>query len=146
MYGFELNYGKCKFLRKTIEYLGYIISADGITISTRHTEAIKNFSRPKNVHEVQSFLGLVNYFRKFIKDFALIARPIQNLLRKSTDFVFNEECEEAFVIFKKKLIFYPVLRIYNPKAETELHTDASSLGIVAILLQKQKDGQLAPIF
>lgn len=69
-YGFELNYEKCRFLKKKIEYLGYIISHDGITISPRHTNAIKDFSRPTNAHEVQRFLGLASYFGKFIQDFS----------------------------------------------------------------------------
>jgi len=69
-YGFELNLEKCKFLRKKVEYLGYLISADGITLSDRHTEAIDKFKVPRTVKDVQRFLGLANYFRRFVKDFA----------------------------------------------------------------------------
>lgn len=96
-YRFELNFKKCQFMRKTIEYLGYVISAEGITLSSRHTEAIRDFPRPHNVTEVQRFLGLTNYFRKFIKDYATKAKPLYGLLRKAVDFDFNDKCVEAFV-------------------------------------------------
>lgn len=137
-HGFELNFRKCQFLRKEIEFLGYVISADGITLSPRHTDAVKNFKQPKNAHEVQRFLGLTNYFRKFIKDYAIKAHPLQNLLKKTVNFDFNDRCKESFSILKNELTSSPVLRLYDLAAEIELHTDASSLGLGAILLQKQK--------
>lgn len=87
-YSLEMNLKKCLFLQKSIEYLGYIVSASGITLSSRHTDAIKNYPYPTKVVELQRFLGLTNYFRKFIENYALIARPLHNLLRKLTDFFF----------------------------------------------------------
>lgn len=144
-YELELNYDKCQFLRRTVQYLGYIISEEGITLSSHHTEAVRNFPKPKNMVEVQRFLGLTSYFRKFIKNFADRARPLYNLLKKDSNFNFDESCDKAFELLKVELTAYPVLRIYNPKAETELHTDASALGLAAILLQRQKSGSLAPV-
>lgn len=138
-HGFDLNIEKCQFLRKSIEYLGYIVSVDDITLSTRHTEAILSYKKPKNKLEIQRFLGLANYFRKFVKDFALKARPLQNLLKKEVEFLFDKECEEAFQMLKNELTTYLVLRVYSLFAETELHTDACIHGLGAILLQKQKD-------
>ncbi|XP_029169193.1 uncharacterized protein LOC114939131 [Nylanderia fulva] len=82
MYGFELNYQKCKFLRKQVEFLGYVISGEGVTISPRHTEAVKNYRQPRDKLQLQRFLGLANYFRKFVKDYAQKAKPLQNLLKK----------------------------------------------------------------
>lgn len=144
-YEFDLNIDKCLFLRNKIEYLGYIVSGDGLTLSTRHTEAILEFKKPKNLIELQRFLGLANYFRKFVKDYALKAKPLQNLLKKQVKFLFDEECENAFQNLKKELTTYPVLRLYNPYAETELHTDACTQGLGAILLQKQKDNLWSPV-
>lgn len=83
-----------------------------MTISTRHTVAVENFKRLETVHEVQRFLSLANYFRKFIRDFALKARPLQNLLKKETVFDFDQTCVEAFNALKRELASYPVLRCY----------------------------------
>lgn len=144
-YRFELNYKKCHFLKTKIEYLGYVISTEGITLTARHTEAVRNFPQPKKVVDVQRFLGLTNFFRRFIQDYAKIAKPLYNLLKGTTDFNFDNECCQAFNTLKQQLTAYPVLRLYNPTAETELHTDASSAGLAAILLQKQSKGQWAPV-
>jgi len=144
-YKFELNYNKCQFLKKKIEFLGYIISVNGITLSSRHTEAVKRFKPPVNAIEVQRFLGLASYFRKFIKNFAIIARPLYSLLRKGIPFEFNKECVQSFEMLKKELTADPVLALYNPAAETELHTDACASGIGAMLLQKQPHGLWAVV-
>lgn len=141
----QINFKKCHFLKIRIEYLGYIISPSGITLSQRNTEAMKNFPKSKKVLEVQRFLGLANYFRKFIQDFASKARPLQNLLRKSVVFNFDDVCNRAFELLKKEFTSFPVLRLYNPNSETELHTDASSLALATILLQKQNSGDWAPV-
>jgi len=141
----ELNLMKCQFLKKEIEFLGFIISIEGITLSSRHVEAVKNFKRPENVQEVQRFLGLCGYFRKFIKDYALKARPLQNLLKKTVKFIFDDACVQAFQLLKKELTSESVLCVYDPAAETELHTDACSLGLAAILLQKQKGNLWGPV-
>lgn len=117
-HGFELNYMKCQFLKKKIEYLGYTVSSEGITLSSRHTEAVRNFPQPANVHDVQKFLGLASYFRKFIKEFALIARPLYHLLKKTSVFDFDRVCKEAFETLKNCLTSYPVLRLYNSILET----------------------------
>lgn len=88
---------------------------------------------------------MTNYFRKFIKNYALIVKPLHSLLKKSSEFNFNEDCFQAFISLKKALTSYPVLRLYNPTAETQLHTDASSLALAAILLQKQSSDQWTPV-
>lgn len=92
-----------------------------------------------------SFLGLANYFRKFINNYAQKARPLHNLLRKDVEFIFDSDCLAAFETLKKELTAYPVLHLYNPSAPTELHTDASAQGLGAILLQKQADAKWAPV-
>lgn len=144
-YGFALNISKCKFLRREIEFLGYIITENGLTLSSRHTEAVKNYKQPKDRLQLQRFLGLTNYFRRFIKDYACKVRPLQNLLKKDTQFEFDNACIESFNTMKSELTSTPVLRLYNPAAETQLHTDACSTGLGAILLQKQADHSWAPI-
>lgn len=137
---FQINFKKCHFLKTRVEYLGYILSPSEITLSQRHTDAVRNFPKLNKVLEVQRFLGLANYFCKFIQNFASKAKPLQNLLRKSVDFKFDDACNRAFELLKKELTSFPVLCLYNPYSETELHTDASSLALAAILLQKQSSG------
>jgi len=114
-------------------------------MSKRHIEAIANYPAPKTVRQVQSFLGLANYFRKFIKDFLLKAYPLHQLTRKNVEFMWDDKAAEAFLQLKKELTSFPVLRLYNYNAETELHTDASALGFGAVLLQRQENKALAPI-
>jgi len=144
-YGFELNYDKCQFLRTWIEFLGYIVTSTSITLSPRHTKAVKRYKRPRNVIELQRFLGLAGYFWKFVRDFVIKAKPLYNLLRKNITYDFNKECDRSFELLKKELTAEPVLALFNPMAETELHTDASVTGIGAILLQKQQDGRWAVV-
>lgn len=122
-----------------------MISEDGITLSTRHTAAISNFPQPRNVKMIQQFLDLTSYFRKFVENFALKAKPLQNLLRKDTKFLFDDACMNAFVTLKKELISPTILALYNPTAETELHTDVCSQGLGAILMQRQKNGVWLPV-
>lgn len=139
-YNFQLNFKKCLFLKTIIEYLGYIVSPSGITLSTRHTEAVGNFKQLTKLGELQRFLGLTNYFRKFIKDYSIITKTLNLLLRKSVKFKFDNECIQAFNTLKSKLTSFPVLQLYNPLPETEMHTDASTIAIAGILLQKHKNG------
>lgn len=146
-YGLTINWKKCQFLQTRVSYLGYIIEKGEVMPSEEKTKAVEHFPIPKNVKAVQSFLGLTGYFRKFIPNYALIARPLTNLLKKDVNFVFGDEEMTAFNRLKKALSEKPILRIYCPNAETELHTDASSQGYGAILLQKDsEDRSLHPIF
>lgn len=141
----ELCLDKCVFLMTDIIYLGYSFNEHGIFPSKEHIEAVMEYPVPKNTKEVQSFVGLVSYFRKFIANFSIIAKPLYDLLKKSAVFVFGTVELRAFENLKNKLISAPVLCIYNPNAETQLHYDASSLGFGSALLQKQPDGKFHPI-
>jgi len=90
---------------------------------------------------VQRFLGLASYYRRFVKDFSSKAKPLQNLLCKDVNFCFDKECKQSFDLCKKELVSSPVLALYNPSAETELHTDACSQGLGGVLFQKQATGK-----
>lgn len=141
-----LNLSKCNFLHDNIDYLGYEISSSGIRPGEKKIQSVINFPRPVNIHGVRQFLGLTSYFRKFIKNFAQLASPIMQLLKKDSTWVWGPEQDNAFQVLKSKLIDRPVLAIYDHDAETELHTDASKDGVGGILLQRCKDsGFLRPI-
>lgn len=137
-----LKLTKCRFFDRSINYLGYEISVDGIRPNENKIIAVKDFPAPKNVHEVRQFLGLAGYFRKFIKNFGEIARPLTNLLKKDSTFKWTEQEAKAFSSLKCMLIDRPILALYNPCLDTELHTDASALGIGGILMQWQESPRL----
>jgi hypothetical protein len=116
-----------------------------VSPSERKTEAVRKFPEPKTVKQVQSFLGLSGYFRKFIPQYSIIARPLTNLLRAGTEFEFIERERESFTRLKEILCDSPILNLYEIGAETELHTDASMHG--AILLQRSRgDGAMHPVY
>lgn len=138
-YGLTLKLSKCRFFDNTVSYLGYEISPLGIQPSEAKTLAVGEFPTPQNVHEVRQFLGLTGYFRKFIKGYGEIARPLTSLLKKDSVWRWSNTEDQAFLTLKDRLADRPVLALYDPTLETELHTDASSLGIGGILMQWQKD-------
>lgn len=123
-----------------------MISEKGISPTKQGVIAVQKIPIPRNIKEVQSFVALCSYFRKFIQSFSLIAKPLYDLLRKNVQFSFEKRELDAFENLKRKLIEAPVLAIYNPHNETELHCDASTLGFGAVLLQRGKDKQFHPIF
>lgn len=106
-----------------------------------------NFPKPQCTRDVQSFLGLTGYFRKFVHQYSIIARPLSNLLRKDVKFVFGLQEQVAFEKLKLILSRKPVLKLYRMGVETELHTDASSMGYGAILMQRDcEDDKFHPIY
>ncbi|GBN83663.1 Retrovirus-related Pol polyprotein from transposon 297, partial [Araneus ventricosus] len=133
------NFNKSHFLKKRIEFFGHVIEDGKIFPSTLKTKAVLNFPEPANLKQIHSFLGLTGYFRKFIPKYSTIARPLSDLLKKDRKFKFGEEERISFNQLKLMLAEKPVLRIYNPNYETELHTDASLEGYGAILMQKSPD-------
>lgn len=135
--GLTLKLPKCSFFNTKIEYLGYEISSQGVKPGERKISAVKNFPLPKNVHEVRQFLGLASYFRKFVQGFGEIARPLTMLLKQKSSWQWTEAENSAFNKLKQKLVERPLLALFDPKLETELHTDASALGLGGILMQWQ---------
>ncbi|UYV80104.1 hypothetical protein LAZ67_18001713 [Cordylochernes scorpioides] len=131
----RLNDKKCRFAFEELEILGYITSKHGIKPAEHNIKAVRNFPRPKKVKEVQFFLGMCSYYRKFIKDFSKIADPLTNLIKKSVSFTWTERQEEAFQTLKTALLSPPILGHFNPNAPTYVHTDASNIGIGATLVQ-----------
>lgn len=140
----ELKLSKCRFAYERIDYLGYVVTAEGIRPNDDHINAVKQLKLPKNAKDLQQNLGLFSYFRMFIKSFSTIAKPLRLLTQPNATFDFDENCRLAFDTLKEKLIHGPVLAIYAPGKETELHCDASSLGFGATLMQRQADKKFHP--
>lgn len=145
-YGLNLNFKKCQFLQRRIEFLGHIVENGTVRPSPSKVKALVNYPEPRNQKDIQKFLGLSNYFRKFIPSYSTIAKPLSDLLRKDTPFVFLEREKSAFLKLKQRLCEDPVLAIFRQGAETEVHCDASMEGFGSILLQKGLDGSFHPVF
>lgn len=145
--GLTLNLSKCKFGMREVEFLGFVIGRGKIRPSERKTEAIRNFPCPTNVREIQRFIGLASFFRRFVPRFAEIASPLTSLTKSKVDFVWGNEQRESFDKIKRMLTCEPVLKMYSPTAvRTELHTDASALGLGAMLLQSDDNGQMHLVY
>jgi hypothetical protein len=141
----KLNINKCTFLQNKITYLGHEISPDGIQPGEVKLNAVSQFPVPNNVHEIRQFIGLCSYFRKYINNFAIIARPLTNLTKKNTVWVWQDEQSRSFECLKQILCSKPVLALYDSELQTEIHTDACKLGIAGILLQQQTDSTVRPV-
>jgi len=133
-----LRLSKCKFAAKSIEFLEYVLSADGL----RPGPTIREFPTPQNEHDVCRFMGLANFFRRFVPKFAETARAITDLTRKEVAFQWSETEKQAFEQYKSSLLNEPVLALFDATRPTELHTDASILGLAGMLLQEDDSGNL----
>jgi hypothetical protein len=133
----QINIQKCKFGRSEVKYLGHIISINGITPDIEKIDAIKSMKTPNNIKQLQSFLGSINFYRGYIKNFAQIAQPLYILLKtkKKSTWFWHSKQEKAFNILKNELIKEPILRHPNFNKEFYIQTDASDLGLGAVLLQ-----------
>ena len=138
--GLKLQPNKCALCQKEVSFLGYIISQAGISTDLRKTERVISWPLPTSKHEVQQFLGLANYYRRFIKNFAKIAKPLHKLTEKSAPFLWTAECQLAFDNLKQSLTSAPVLAHPDYNKPFILDTDASQTGIGAVLSQVQDDG------
>ncbi|UYV74836.1 K02A2.6-like [Cordylochernes scorpioides] len=141
LYNMKLKLSKCIFGRTEVKYLGHIISHNQLKPDPGKVKSIQDFPRPDTVKKVRQFMGLANYYRKFVKDFSKISFPLVRLTRKNQPFIWNEEVEESFAKLKMALSTKPVLAIYNPDYPSKVYTDASKYGIGAILTQIGPDNE-----
>ena len=136
---------KCKFLQNSVEYLGQVVSAQGIDTSERKVEAVLKMSPPTNQRSLRSFLGIVNHYGKFIPFLADLSAPLNKLLRKDAPFHWSVESEDSFKRIKEALTSTEVLAHFDPKLPLGLACDASTVGIGAVLYHRYEDGTERPI-
>ncbi len=140
---------KCKFAQLEVKFLGHIISHKQVKMNPESVKAILQWQRPKSgangVKAVRGFLGMVGWYRKFIKNFAHIAKPLFNLTKKDVKWEWTDECERAFMKLRDAITTYPVLRAPDPNKDFILQTDASDDALGAVLMQKDDEGELHPV-
>ena len=139
--GLKVKLTKCEFLKNKITFLGHTVDGDGIHTMEDKIKAVKDFPRPQSVDNVRSFLGLSGYYRSFINKFAAIASPLNKLLKKDVPFHWNAAQETSFRDLKYALTNAPVLAFPDYKAPFVLYTDASALGLGAVLMQTDARGK-----
>ena len=143
--GLKLKLQKCHFIRQEVEYLGHVITPNSLKTNSRLVEAVQKFPIPTSVQQVRQFLGLSSFYRRFIPNFAKIDQPLHSLTRKGVEFVWDGSCQTAFTALKQRLTEASVLA-YPPLGHPfSLETDASILGLGAILSQEQEDGKSHPV-
>ena len=138
--GMQLKREKCEYLLLSVDYLRHIISKEGLRTSDANVEAILQAPAPKEVTELQSFLGLVNYYGKFLPDLATVLSPLYLLLQKKQKWNWNSDQEEAFLKVKELLKSSRVLVHYDSMLPLILSCDASPYGVGAALSHKMSDG------
>ena len=143
----SVNFKKSVFGVPKLSYLGYSLSSEGYSPLEEKLKAIKDVPKPKNVTEVKSFLGLVSYYSRFVKNFADIVAPLYDLTQKGIKFVWSTECDNAFEnIIKQLTKSNHVLANYDGKSKLILEVDASPIGLGAVLKQCNKSGKESTIF
>ena len=152
--GVKLKPSKCFFFREEIEYLGHVLSGKGISTNPKKIEAVAKWPTPKTVYDIRSFLGFVGYYKRFIKNFSKITKPIREVITglenqskrtaKKTYIEWTEAADTAFEHLKAMCVSTPILVYPDYQLPFTLHTDSSIDGLGAVLYQKQ-DGKLRAI-
>ena len=143
--GLKLNKSKCVFAQSKIKYLGHEISGRGLSKLDTHKEAVIKAPAPKNVTQLRSFIGLVNYYGKFISNIAQKLHPLYNLLKENNKFIWSTDCEKSFTQIKQDVVSDVILVHFDPKRPIILTCDSSSYGIGAVLAHLFEDGSEKPI-
>jgi ribonuclease HI len=126
---------KCDYWLKEIKFLGHTISQAGIAVDPDKVQEVMNWKPPMTVRQIQSFLGLAGYYRRFIPDFSRIVKPITELLKKEAKFVWGQKCEDAFHTLRQHLTTAPVLAPPDSSKPFDVYYDASGTGLGCVLMQ-----------
>jgi hypothetical protein len=133
----KIKRSKCKFLQPQLVYLGHEISGAGVKTDQKNIVAVAKWPSPENLKQVRGFLGLAGYYRKFVRNFGIISRPLTDLLKKSSVFCWTALEEASFSALKQALVSAPVLALPDFSCTFEIETDASDHGIGVVLIQNK---------
>ena len=136
--GLQSDIKKCEFHVFKTKFLGFIIGTDCIEVDPEKTSAVREWKEPTTVRGIQSFLGFCNFYRKFVREYGRIAKPLINLTKKGESFSWTNDCQAAFDELKHRLLTAPILRHFSHDLETEtqMETDASDGVLAGVLLQR----------
>lgn len=143
--GFRLKFSKCTFAADSVKYLGHIIQNNSVRPLKDNLISISNFPTPKTQKNVRQFLGKINFYHKYVPNIAIKLDPLHNLLRKGQTFNWTEACQQSFEYMKQILCSQPVLAIFDPNLPIHIYTDASLLGVGAVLKQPQGNNEEKPV-
>lgn len=116
---------KCEFWLSEVGFFGHVINQQGISVDPSKISVIVEWERLTNVKDVRSFLGMAGYYRRFVKDFSIIAKPMTQLTQKNAKFIWSPECEKCFQVLKERLITAPILTLPEPGKSFTIYSDAS---------------------
>ena len=139
--GLKIKPSKCFLMQRSVHYLGHVVSAKGVETDPKKVSCVWEWPIPTDVKELQQFLGLASYYRRFVKNFAHKARPLYRLTEKGRRWNWTDECGEAFVTLKHALISAPILAFPDFNHDFILDTDASTDGLGAVLSQHSEEGE-----
>jgi hypothetical protein len=137
-YKLYAKFSKCEFWLNKVGFLGHIVSVEGVVVDPSKVASVTEWESPKNMGDIQSFLGLAGYYRRFIKNFSKIAKPMTELLKKDKKFEWTDSCEASFQELKKRLVSAPVLCLPDILKDFQVYYDASRQGLGSVLMQNGK--------
>jgi transposase InsO family protein len=143
--GLQVDIKKCEFHVTRTKYLGFIISTDGIEVDPDKVSVVRDWQAPTTVRGIQSFLGFCNFYRRFIRNYGVVAKPLVRLTKTGVPFQFDRNCWEAFEELKSRLTSSSILRHYDPELQSMVETDASDGVIAGVLSQQHLDGEWYPV-
>lgn len=143
--GLRLNPDKCQFSKEEISYLGFSIDKNGLSKNDSNIQSVLNAPIPTNLSQVRAFIGMINYYSKFIPHFAEKMNPLYSLLRKGETFIWSNECQKACDALKKEITPDQILVHFDPNKPIILTTDACDTAIAGVLSHEFPDGSKRPI-
>ena len=144
-YNIHLKIAKCEFLKREVVYMGLKIDVEGLHPVDEKVDAIKKKPLPKNVKELRSFLGMVQWYHPFLPDLATTLAPLTELLKNGVQWTWTKECQQAYEACKQNLTSNTLLVHYEGSRELRLACDASSYGLGAVISHVMDDGRKRPI-
>src|SRR3979490_889004 len=143
--GLYAKASKCEWHKDSVEFPGYILQTEGLTMAENKVKTICNWPKPRKIKDIQSFLGFANFYRCFIFNYSDITIPLTQLTHKGTPWVWTKDCQKSFGYLKTAFTSAPILRHWQPDRILVMETDASDYALAAILSTIDSEGEIHPV-